>query len=198
MYNAARRPTWWGQDPDSPGAYPNVAAAAVVCVEHYLRNPKKLTAQQLLDLHAYLNSLGSAPVLQSLIIAPAADKTGEYLGFEGGNRLDGRPLFYAACHSCHPNGDAGIAPAIPRDREPGFYARKIREGDGLGAVLSGVDPNAYDEAAGLFMPFFGADGLTNQDIRDLVAYIKSLEPLPPLPPPPKPPTRSKAKPKARP
>ena len=176
LYDAAARETWWGKDPSESDAYPNIAAAAVVCVEHYMRNPGKLTAQQAIDLQTYLLAITQHPVRTPLAIAPAADKTGEYRGFEGGNRLSGRPLFYAACHACHPNGNAGIAPALPRDRPASFYARKIREGDGLGAVLSGVDPNAYDPNSGQFMPFFGADRLSRRQIRDIIAYIKSLPP----------------------
>lgn len=178
LYNAAARETWWGKDPKKPDAYPEISAAAVVCVEHYLRNPNKLTAQQMLDLQAYLQSITRQAVRAPLAIAPAADETGEYQGFDGGNRLSGQAVFYAACHICHPNGNAGIGPAIPRDREPAYYAKKIREGDGLGAVLSGIDPNAYNPASGQFMPFFGADRLNSAQIRDIIAYLKSLPPLP--------------------
>lgn len=178
LYNSALRETWWGKDPEAPDAYPNIAAAALICVERFMRNPKKLTAQQMIDLQAYLQSITRRPIYTALAIAPAADKTGEYRGFEGGNRLNGKPLFFAACHSCHPNGNTGIAPAIPRNRDVAFYARKIREGDGLGAMLSGVDPNAYDPTSGQFMPFFGADRLSKKQIRHLIAYLKSLPPPP--------------------
>ena len=75
------------------------------------------------------------------------------------------------------NGNAGIAPVpIPRDADPSAYARKIREGNGLGAVFSGLDPTAYVEDSGLFMPFFGVDLLTNQGIRDIIAYVTALPP----------------------
>jgi mono/diheme cytochrome c family protein len=192
LANAAQRETWWGKDPKRPNAYRQIAAAAVVCVEHYLRNPTKLTAQQMLDLQAYLEAITRRPDRAPLAIAPAADQSGEYRGFEDGNRLDGKPLFDAACHVCHPNGNAGIAPAIPRDREPPFYARKVREGDGLGAVLSGIDPDAYDPAAARFMPFFGADRLSRGQLRDLIAYVKSLPPLPAAEPAKKTARRGKA------
>lgn len=193
LANAAQRETWWGKDPKRPNAYRQIAAAAVVCVEHYLRNPMKLTAQQMLDLQAYLEAITPRPDPAPLAIAPAADQSGEYQGYEEGNRLDGQPLFFAACHACHPNGNAGIAPAIPRDREPPFYARKVREGDGLGTVLSGIDPDAYDPEAGRFMPFFGADRLSRGQIRDIIAYIKSLPPLPAAEPAKKTARRGKAK-----
>lgn len=182
LYNAAFRETWWGQEPDDPDRYPDIAHAAVFCVEHYMQNPQKLTAQQLLDLQAYLSAITKRPNRDALPIAAAADKTGEYAGFDGGDRIGGRELFYAACHSCHPNGNAGIsATAIPRDRPPAFYARKVREGDGLGAVFSGVDPNGYDPGSGLFMPFFTSDRLSDQQLRDTIAFMRSLPPAPSTP-----------------
>lgn len=177
LYNSASRQTWWGQEPDDPDRYSDIAHASVVCVEHYMRNPEKLTAQELLSLQAYLKGITKRPVRVPLALAPAADKTGEYGGLDGGDRIAGRRLFFAACHTCHPNGKSGIAPVpIPKDKPAAFYGRKIREGDGLGAVLAGVDPNAYDPAAELFMPFFGADRLTNNQIRDIIAFIKSPQP----------------------
>lgn len=176
LYNSARRDNWWGKDVDDVDAYPNISSAAIVCVERYQRNPKKLTAQQMLDLQIYLEAITRQPVSIPLAITPGADKTRQYAGFDGGNRHSGRDLFYATCHTCHPNGNAGIGPALPRDRDPSFYAQKIREGDGLGAVLAGIDPNAYDKNSGQFMPFFGVDRLNNQEIRHLIAYILSLTP----------------------
>jgi mono/diheme cytochrome c family protein len=178
LYNSMYRETWWGKDPEADDAYATIDEAAVVCVLHYMRNKDQLTAQQQLDLRAYLKSIARRALHTPLAIAPAADKTGEYKNFGGGNRLSGKEVFYAACHSCHPNGNAGIAlTALPRDKDPAYYARIIREGDGLGSVLSGVDPNAYSFKAGKFMPFFGADRLSNEQIRDIIAYIKSLPPL---------------------
>ena len=59
---------------------------------------------------------------------PAAAKTGEYALFAGGDRSRDRELFYATCHACHPNGNAGIAPPLTREKDPSYYARKIGEG----------------------------------------------------------------------
>ena len=179
LWNAYYRETWWGKNPEAPDAYATIDEAALACVVHYMRNKNKLTAQQLLDLRAYLKSLSFKVIRIAQPIAPAADKTGQYLGFEGGNRFEGKELFYAACHSCHPNGNAGIAPkSLPRDQTPSYYAKYIREGDGLGTVLSGINPNAYQFKEKRFMPFFGADRLSDVQIRHIVAYIQSLPPAP--------------------
>ena len=178
LYNSYFRQTWWGKDPKEPGAYSTAGEAAVVCVIHYMRNPEKLTAQQILDLTAYLKAISKKSVQPPLAIAPAADKTGVYAGFDKGNHVSGKELFYAACHSCHPNGNSGIAPdPLSRDKPSNYYARIVREGDGLGSVLSGVDPTAYSFEEGRFKPFFGADRLTDVQIADIIAYIKTLPPI---------------------
>lgn len=186
LYGAASRPNWWGREPDQPTAYPNIGAAAAVCVEHFMRQPDRLNAQQLVDLRAYLRFINRKQQRESLALSSGADRTGEYLGYDEGNRIAGRGLFYAACHSCHPNAKAGIGPALPTDRDPGFYAKKVREGDGLGAQIAGIDPNAYDPSAGMFMPFFAVDRLSNQQLSDIIAYIRSI-------PPPEPPAKGKTK-----
>jgi mono/diheme cytochrome c family protein len=173
LFNSSHRETWWGQDPDDPASYQSIGAASVVCVEHFMRNPDKLTAQQLLDLDAYLANITLRSITDPLALAPAADKTGQYAGFDGGDKFVGRDLFYAACHACHPNGNSGIGPDLPRDKDPAFYARKVREGDGLGTVLSGLNPNAYDPREGLFMPFFGADRLSDTQMRHIIAFIRA-------------------------
>lgn len=175
LANSANRLTWWGQELEDPDRYQDIAHAGIVCVVTFMLNPKKLTAQELVDLQAYLKSINRRPELAALTIAPGADPTGDYAGFEGGDKIVGRGLFFAACHACHPNGNDGIAPVgIPRDKAPSFYARKIREGNGMGAKYAGINPDAYDPAAGEYMPFFGLDKLANQEIRDIIAYIKSL------------------------
>ena len=176
LINSAKRQTWWGQDPEVDNMYPDIAHAAVVCVEMFMLNPDKLTAQQLLDLQSHLHNITRQPIKAPLPLSPAVDKTGEYGGFDGGDKIIGRNLFFAACHTCHPNGNAGIAPALPRDKDPAFYARKVREGNGLGAEIAGLDPDAYDEAEGEFMPFFGVDRLTQRQLQHIIAYIRSLPP----------------------
>ena len=93
LINAAKRQTWWGQDPEVDNMYPDIAHAAVVCVEMFMLNPDKLTAQQLLDLQSHLHNITRQPIKAPLPLAPAVDKTGEYGGFDGGDKIIGRELF---------------------------------------------------------------------------------------------------------
>ena len=37
-----------------------------------------------------------------------------------------------------------------------------------------MDANAFTLVAGKFMPFFGADRLTKNELRDVIAYLLSL------------------------
>lgn len=191
LYGAASRPNWWGREADKANPYPNIGAAAAVCVEHFQRQPDRLSAQQLVDLRAYLRYINRKQQRETLVLTSGADRTGEYLGFDEGNRIRGRELFYATCHTCHPNAKSGIGPALPIDRDPAYYAKKVREGDGLGAQIGGLDPNAYDAASGMFMPFFAVDRLSNNQLSDIIAYIRSI-------PPPEPPAKGKGKGKAAP
>ena len=47
LYNAASRLTWWGQEEEDQDRYNDISHAAVFCVEHFMRSPLKLMAQQL-------------------------------------------------------------------------------------------------------------------------------------------------------
>ena len=86
LINAAKRKTYWGQDPEVDNLYPDIAHAAVVCVEEFMLNPDKLTSQQLLDLQSYLRNITRQPITAPLALAASADKTGEYGGFGGATR----------------------------------------------------------------------------------------------------------------
>ncbi len=93
LANSASRQTYWGQEiEDNPDRYQDIAHAGVVCVETFMRNPKKLTAQQLVDLQAYLKRINRRPILTPLVNVPGGDLTGEYAGFE---RRDFRTEIFA-------------------------------------------------------------------------------------------------------
>ena len=189
LYNAAKRSTFWGKDPELPGAFPDISSAAAICVKQFMLNDRGLTAQQIQILQLFLDSITRRALTAPLPIAPAADKTGLYDGFEDGNKLLGRDLFYAACSVCHPNANTGIAPnPIPRDRPASYYAKIIREGDGLGAVLSGLDPNAYVDGSGKVhallwrgSPLQGADTAYHRLHKELAALsVTRVETTPTL------------------
>jgi mono/diheme cytochrome c family protein len=68
----------------------------------------------------------------------------------------GEVVFDRNCSHCHPGGEKGLAPAINNKPLPGFLI-KFQVRHGLGA-----------------MPAFSREELGDEDLRDLVLYLKAL------------------------
>jgi mono/diheme cytochrome c family protein len=69
---------------------------------------------------------------------------------------NGRQLFTQHCQQCHPNGKAGLGPALNNKPAPSFLVkRQIRWG--LGA-----------------MPSFKKEEIPESDLKDLVTYVIAL------------------------
>ena len=72
---------------------------------------------------------------------------------------EGKILFDTFCNSCHPNGTAGLGPAINNKPLPGFAIRfQIR--NGIGA-----------------MPAFDEEQISDEESGKIVAYLKALRKL---------------------
>jgi mono/diheme cytochrome c family protein len=68
----------------------------------------------------------------------------------------GATLFFEHCHKCHTGGDTSLGPALNNKPLPTFLMRfQVRHG--LGA-----------------MPGFGADTISDQELDELLAYVKKL------------------------
>lgn len=71
----------------------------------------------------------------------------------------GKVLFHNFCNTCHPNGAAGLGPAINNKPLPGFLIRfQIRNGIGT-------------------MPSFSKEVISDEDSKKIVAYLKELRKL---------------------
>jgi mono/diheme cytochrome c family protein len=62
----------------------------------------------------------------------------------------------AHCHKCHPNGEAGLAPGI-NDKPLPEFLMKTQVRVGLGA-----------------MPSFSREQISDQELDDLIRYLKTL------------------------
>src|SRR3982751_1273704 len=67
----------------------------------------------------------------------------------------GQIVFMANCNKCHPGGEAGLAPAINWNPAPAFI-KKFQVRHGLGV-----------------MPSFKSSEISNDDLKDIVAYLKA-------------------------
>ena len=69
---------------------------------------------------------------------------------------NGETVYMTSCQKCHPGGAAGLGPAINDKPLPGFLLRfQVRNGLGV-------------------MPAFKEDVISDEQLDDLVAYLKAL------------------------
>ena len=69
----------------------------------------------------------------------------------------GQVLFMRFCHSCHPDGEAGLGPSIHAVPAPGFLQRvQVRAGMGE-------------------MPAFHDDLISDEDLDAIIAYLNTAD-----------------------
>ena len=78
-----------------------------------------------------------------------------------GDPAAGAQVFQAQCNGCHPNANAGIGPAL---HGPAFSERFPTDGSVAAVVRAGRGG----------MPAFSADKVSDQDLANLVAYLRTL------------------------
>jgi mono/diheme cytochrome c family protein len=70
---------------------------------------------------------------------------------------NGMKMYMIHCQKCHPNGEAGLGPALNSNPAPGFVKRfQVRHGLGV-------------------MPAFNKREIASDDLRDLGKYMKALK-----------------------
>lgn len=71
--------------------------------------------------------------------------------------IAGKKVFDLQCYKCHPNGEAGLGPALNSNPSPGFLKRfQVRHGLGV-------------------MPSFKKDEVSKEEMNNLIAYMKALQ-----------------------
>ena len=75
----------------------------------------------------------------------------------------GQRVYQSSCNGCHPNGGQGLGPAL---RGPAFELKFSKDED-LG--------NITRQGKGAAMPPFGASQINDQDLTNLIAYIRTLK-----------------------
>jgi mono/diheme cytochrome c family protein len=69
---------------------------------------------------------------------------------------NGQVYYMQHCHRCHPVGEAGLGPALNNKPLPGFMVRfQVRQGMGV-------------------MPAFKRDQISQEELGDIVAYMRAL------------------------
>lgn len=152
--------------------FARAAGGGGFCYEHFLQrvpedkvNPTAIPAEHAEALMAYFEAISgdnTGPDFEIVMLDDDAKKAaGEKIGDMRGDPNNGWALFGRACIVCHPAANkAGIGPQLVRSRAPRDidktmvrWATKIRGG-------------------GFLMPFYAPDILSDQDIADILAFLR--------------------------
>ena len=152
--------------------FARAAGGGGFCYEHFLQripgdkvNPTAIPAEHAEALMAYFEAISGdnkGPQFEIAMLDDAGKKAaGEKIGAMSGDSSNGWGLFGRACVTCHPGpSKAGIGPQLVRSRAPRDidatmvrWATKIRGGGSL-------------------MPFYAPDILSDQDIADILAFLR--------------------------
>lgn len=113
----------------------------------------------------------SKAATNSNLVAPASKGTvskGTVGLVAGGNAVNGQKLFRQNnCSMCHPGGENNLNPLKPL-RGPGFLKKYPNDDLICQQVRKG--------SVGLGMPAFPKSQITDGELRDIIAYIRSLTP----------------------
>jgi mono/diheme cytochrome c family protein len=162
--DAAARPTF------KNGQVADLREAAGSCLQEWM-NADAWTADdpRWIALRSYLTQTApdDAPPLSFQIVAPPAD-------LEGGDEAAGQTLFNDSCAVCHgiDGGGTQLAPPVAGlSLDPGYVAARVR-------TSGRADSSVYEGLTGGVMPFWAADRLSDDELRDLVAWLANSEPAP--------------------
>lgn len=106
----------------------------------------------------------SSPVAQPTPPAAAAAQAAA-VSPSTGDAAAGQAIFQASCNGCHPNANAGIGPALHGQA----FMDRYSDNGVLAAVIRGGRGG---------MPAFGPERLSDPDLANLIAYVRSLPAAP--------------------
>jgi mono/diheme cytochrome c family protein len=156
--NATRRPRY------KDGQLQSMREAVNTCLTEWMNaspwsedDPRWQALYDFLDSQA---TVEQAPEVDIQITQPPSD-------LSGGDAAAGRELFNGSCAVCHGQDAEGTrrGPTLTGNAlERQYIARRVR--------TSGVeDSPTYDGLTGGRMPFWGADRLSDEELRDVIAYV---------------------------
>ena len=140
------------------------------CVEHWMTGDPLAEDNNLwLALSSWLQSMDSTDTsnLSYNIVSPPGD-------LSGGNVVAGMVTFNQTCAACH-GADAVGTQKGPSLAGSALSAESIAER----VRLSGPTDSIYPGLTGGRMPFWAQDQLSDQELKDIIAFIDATEPINP-------------------
>lgn len=114
-------------------------------------------------------------VLAAAIAAAACQHGGETAGKGGsGDAAHGQQIFVATCATCHGADGKGVK-GLGKSLSPSEFVRKSSDTDLVLMIARGREPGDPQNTTGIAMPPNGGNAaLTEKDLRDVVAYLRTL------------------------
>jgi mono/diheme cytochrome c family protein len=113
----------------------------------------------------------SAPTPTAKAMTPGAEKFVSLVG----DASKGKDKFTGTCSACH-GPDAKGLPSLGKDLTTSTFAKGLTDAEMIHFVTTGRDPSDPLNTTGVQMPPRGGNpALTDQDLADIVAYVRTLE-----------------------
>lgn len=92
-----------------------------------------------------------------------------------GDSTNGKTKFEGTCSACHGPDGKGVA-GLGKDLTTSTFARGLSDAELIHFVVTGRDSTDPLNTTGVLMPPKGGNpALTDQDLADIVAYVRTLE-----------------------
>jgi len=109
-----------------------------------------------------------------LVACGGSDEPADEPAASGGDVAAGEPLFQATCSACH-GPDAKGLPALGKDLTASEFFQDSSNEEMLAFILIGRDANDPENTTGVAMlPKGGNPALTNEDILNIIAYVRTI------------------------
>lgn len=158
------------------GDAPTLLAASNACVTGWMGGPALTDGSAAWsDLKAFLESVSDPGVTRPNELSPEVleDQAAYQAAYQGGDAAAGAAKYARSCGGCHDVGlVVGSAPSLPRATLAAFPAGRIAQK----VRTSGPPPSGMSEAEDSTpgpMPFFEPKDLSREDLRDIIAFLRS-------------------------
>ena len=92
-----------------------------------------------------------------------------------GDSVHGEELFVSTCFACHGEGGVGIE-GLGKDMTTSEFIKGLSDAELLAFIKTGRSISDPANTTGVDMPLKGGNpALTDDDIKDIIAYIRTLE-----------------------
>ncbi|MCZ6573975.1 MAG: cytochrome c [Planctomycetota bacterium] len=155
VLNTSNRGAWKNK---AKGTLKTAGDAGNICVRAFQKR-KKLPAEQVSDLNAYLASVSPSKDVKPRKIKYAPKVLED---FSGGNAEEGKKKVQLYCAGCHGSGDNSVIWELKKGRKKRLrVAQKVR----------GYTRKGEFKANNGMMSFFAIERLPDKDLKDIIAYV---------------------------